>query len=357
MLSLSLLSALVVVAGLIAYLGNLVGRRIGRSRLTFSKLRPRYTANLITVLTGALIAVFTFAFLMLVSSDFRTAFFDWEKLVQARQKLTAELDSRNKELQDLQKKIASLDAQAQSGAAKVAELSQSKTALEQDISRLKEVAAALLASVQSVRSGQVIYKVNEPILVAVIRGGQSPKDSAEALKNLLSRADSQVRLKSQEAAVSVPEGKPLLWLSAQELDEAAAYLAAHDEEVGVKVASAHNAVAGEVVVVHLELFANKLIYKNGDVLGQIELAANQNQRELENQIFNLLYQIGQTARSKGVMADANGLVGSTPYSRVYQIIERVKRSRSLKQIKVEAARDIYTIGPLEVEFVFDQPER
>lgn len=357
MLSFTLIILLILAGALIAYLGNVVGRRIGRARLSISKLRPRYTANLITVLTGALIAFLTLVFLIIVSGDFRAAFFDWEKLVQARGQLTGELEIKNKQLGELQKKIVTLGEQGRSEKARVDALSQEKKTLEADIQKLKEITAALLIDVRSVRSGQLIYKVGEVILAAVIRGGGNPKDSAEAVKSLLSRADATVRLKSEAAQVDVPKDKPLIWLANQELTQAADYLSAHQADVVIRVSAAHNAVAGEVVVVHLELFVNRLIYPNGQVLGQIELAANQSQQDLENKIFALLYQIGQTARDQGVLADPSGLVGSTPYSRVYQIIERVKRSRNVKWIQVVAAKDIFTLGPLDVDFIFEQPER
>ena len=52
-----LIPTLILVSGLVAFVGNQVGRSIGRRRLAVLGLRPRYTAQLVTVLTGMLITV------------------------------------------------------------------------------------------------------------------------------------------------------------------------------------------------------------------------------------------------------------------------------------------------------------
>jgi len=51
---------LLALCGFIAYIGDLLGRRLGKKRLTIFGLRPKHTAILLTVVTGVLIAGFTF---------------------------------------------------------------------------------------------------------------------------------------------------------------------------------------------------------------------------------------------------------------------------------------------------------
>ncbi|MBM3470596.1 MAG: DUF3084 domain-containing protein, partial [Armatimonadetes bacterium] len=54
-----LIPVLIVVSGVVAYVGNMVGRAIGRRRLTVLGLRPRHTAHVIAVATGMLITLIT----------------------------------------------------------------------------------------------------------------------------------------------------------------------------------------------------------------------------------------------------------------------------------------------------------
>jgi hypothetical protein len=71
----SFIVGFVIVAGLVAYIGDRVGHQVGRRRLTLFGLRPKYTSTIVAVATGMLIALsVTFAGLLL-SSVFRNAVF------------------------------------------------------------------------------------------------------------------------------------------------------------------------------------------------------------------------------------------------------------------------------------------
>jgi len=75
-----LIAALIVASGIIAYVGDVIGRRMGRRRLTLFGLRPRYTAIAISVFAGMLIAGFTLISAMLVSQNVRDAILHMEAI-------------------------------------------------------------------------------------------------------------------------------------------------------------------------------------------------------------------------------------------------------------------------------------
>jgi len=54
-----LLLALLVLGGVLSTLGDRLGSRVGKARLSLLGLRPKRTAVVITVLTGSLICAFT----------------------------------------------------------------------------------------------------------------------------------------------------------------------------------------------------------------------------------------------------------------------------------------------------------
>ena len=58
-------------AGLIAYLGNDLGRKIGRKKMSVLGMRPRHTSNFMTILTGSVIALSTLTFFAAVSEPVR----------------------------------------------------------------------------------------------------------------------------------------------------------------------------------------------------------------------------------------------------------------------------------------------
>src|SRR5579875_2054309 len=66
---------IVVLAGVIAYLGDRVGHQVGRKRLTLFNIRPRYTSTIIAVGTGMIIALVITLVAIFASNQVKTAFF------------------------------------------------------------------------------------------------------------------------------------------------------------------------------------------------------------------------------------------------------------------------------------------
>ena len=90
---------IVVVAllgGLIAFVGDRVGMRVGRKRLTVFGLRPKYTSMAIAITTGVLTAASTLGILSIASENVRIAIFH---LTRLRRDLTA-AQARNLELKE-----------------------------------------------------------------------------------------------------------------------------------------------------------------------------------------------------------------------------------------------------------------
>ncbi len=74
--------ALICVSGFIAYFGDLIGRRMGKKRLTLFNMRPRYTAIVVTTVTGMLISALALAALVSVNDQFRRVFFRGEQIIR-----------------------------------------------------------------------------------------------------------------------------------------------------------------------------------------------------------------------------------------------------------------------------------
>ena len=62
-----MLFILAVMGGIIAYLGDKIGSRVGKRKIVLFGLRPKYTSILITILTGISIAVVTLGVMFVLS--------------------------------------------------------------------------------------------------------------------------------------------------------------------------------------------------------------------------------------------------------------------------------------------------
>ena len=78
-----LILALLVLGGVLSTLGDRLGSRVGKARLSLFNLRPRDTAVVITALTGALISAVSLGLLLLVSERLRVGLFELDQ-IQAR---------------------------------------------------------------------------------------------------------------------------------------------------------------------------------------------------------------------------------------------------------------------------------
>jgi uncharacterized protein (DUF3084 family) len=104
-------AVLILISGFIAYFGDVIGRRLGKKRLTVGSLRPRHTAYIITAITGMLISGMAVATLVSVNSQFRKVFTEGERILAQNESLTKandELLVLNNRLRDRSKRLQSL---------------------------------------------------------------------------------------------------------------------------------------------------------------------------------------------------------------------------------------------------------
>jgi uncharacterized protein (DUF3084 family) len=101
-----LILALLVLGGVLSTLGDRLGSRVGKARLSLFNLRPRNTAVVITALTGALISAVSLGLLLLVSERLRVGLFELDQ-IQARLRDSRAALERNR--QDLIRSRAEVD--------------------------------------------------------------------------------------------------------------------------------------------------------------------------------------------------------------------------------------------------------
>ena len=66
---------LILLGGLIAPFGDLLGTKIGKARFSIFKFRPKKTATIVTIITGGFISAISIGLLILVSEEFRQRLF------------------------------------------------------------------------------------------------------------------------------------------------------------------------------------------------------------------------------------------------------------------------------------------
>ena len=115
-----LILTLILLSGVLAYLGDVLGMRIGKRRISLFGLRPRDTSRVITAFTGILISIAILVTMTVISDNVRTALFSMKFIQGQLQTLTRDLQKSRDEaelmainlvgsetrLQEQQKKLA-----------------------------------------------------------------------------------------------------------------------------------------------------------------------------------------------------------------------------------------------------------
>lgn len=217
MVGIRLIIIMAIVGGLIAYLADKMGSKIGKKRMSVFGLRPKHTSILLTVLGGTIIAVLTISVMAIASQSARTALFGMEKIQQELKLLnqekadtTAALEQAKGKVNEQNKKISELDAKIQEAVAEndameiklaqvndmysqaqseVNSLTQSKLQLTNEIGELEKTTEALRKGIINMREGQVYYRAGEVVFAGIMRGGLKHEENMIQMNWLLQNAN------------------------------------------------------------------------------------------------------------------------------------------------------------------------
>ncbi len=407
MYGLVLIAIIAVMGGAIAYIGDKLGTKVGKKKLTIFGLRPKHTSILVTIITGILISASTLGILTISSQDVRTALFGMEALKNELTQLSIQAAQQNKELfasrselqaktaeytavtakieqtvrqlavigQELSQVTAERDQAAQALSRvqtdytqaredliqsqndinslqatkaeldnRVAVLNEAKTTLQSDVDRLNELTENLKKGIEAVREGTVIFRAGEVLSTAVIKGG-SPREDAEKLMGKIIFDTNRGIMER----LNIKENMEVLWIATADYQQAANFIASTPESIIVRISAAGNIIYGEPVVGRIDLFPNRLIYEAGSVVYSEKMEINKNSREAEEFVMAFLNKVNSEAIKQGMLPDPlRGTVGSMSGSQFFETINKIKRYNGRIEISAVTTEDIHTAGPLTV---------
>jgi len=112
----TLILAILILGGIIATLGDRIGTKVGKARLSMFNLRPRDTATLVTIATGGMISASTLGILLLLSGQLRDGLFRLESIrselsssQEQKQKIESELNTAKNEQEKAKQRLAEIN--------------------------------------------------------------------------------------------------------------------------------------------------------------------------------------------------------------------------------------------------------
>lgn len=309
--------ALLVLSGIIAVLGNTIGRYFGKRRLTLFGLRPRRTAALFTVLSGIAVMASTFAVLVYISSDVRVALFESEKMKemirQTKDELKAAQDEYKSQIGELKK-------------------------IKSELKKTEKIKTQLKTEVVEHQSKAIAFKANDIVLRVIIKGGAGQVKAEQLIKNELQKAD---------RAIKKYNIKDLI-IDKADYKSTVSYAANMQDDLVFEILAIKNTILGGNLETKLNVYRNALIYKPNELIVSKIISGKLSQDEAETQIKSLIQEAKDNAVARGLLKDSFGQYGSLSFKEIYDAARRLRGYDAPAKVSIIADADIYLFGDVKM---------
>ena len=402
---------MIVTGGAIAFIGDKLGTKIGKKRLSIFGLRPRHTSMIVTVVTGCLITGLSIGFMVLISQNVRTALFGMdelratmdatldeldeatENLFQAQteferanenlrmskeeilalkseqEELRTEsdrlkegnerLESTNAELTAQNENLSDTNATLEADNKKLGEFNITLTAdneklssendkLTGDNNELEERNHRLREGLIAIREGDITLRAGEVLASGIIKGGRNAEEISADINALAEQATQNlIQRFGGDEDNSV-------WIYQPELQHVIEEIESGGRDMVLRITAAGNLVRGEPVRSRLELYPNELIFKKGEVILSKTYELGEDV-EPETILRDFLTEINRIAAEKGVLTDPlTGSVGRMEGTQLYEVLDSIMTAKGQIQLTAKAREETDSIGPLRLNIKLEQ---
>ena len=380
---------LTATGGAIAFIGDKLGSKVGKRRISLWGLRPKHTSIVVTVITGMLIALLTIGVMSVISDNVRVALFGMDELRQKMATLTTQVEDQTKELERgkvmlaqknreyeemservrdtaralthaeeqqayMQAQLALVEsayrkaqADVHASAEEIRTLETTKTELTEAIGRLNDEADRLRTDITNIREGQVMFRVGEVVSSAVVKEGLTHDETVQVLASILNDTNTtllkRLGIESQQEVVRIlPE----------RFEQAVKQVEGREVPGLVRVVSVGNIIVGEPAWVEFLIFDNRLTYRKGDIVFDKYMDDYDEYRAVEMKVLAFLREVNTKARQQGVLPDPiTGNVGQLDGQELFTTIREIERVGGNAHVTAIATEDIYTEGPVKIKII------
>ena len=359
-----LILAVLVLGGVLSTLGDRLGSRIGKARLSLFQMRPRRTAVVITVLTGSLISALTLGLMVAVSERLRVGLFQLDELETRLRSSRKSLQLSLKQLDQNQAELAQARSERTAAEQQLAPLKKQRQELEAERDRLGQDVAArdeelrqlqqrtrrsqqelrqLERNVLDLRSGDVVLSTGQPLTMAKV-AIPKPELARQATEDVLRQANVQAYQRV------LPGQKPeqqLLLIPRSEVIKVEKALRSGGPWV-ISIHSAGNVLRGEKqVLAFADVRRSRQVLEAGQVLASLSLDPEQRaQKQVFARLNLLLAAARNESQRRGALNPRLQVDQDALNALAAQLVER--QGNQPVRLEVVAARDSDSLDPIAV---------
>lgn len=384
----SIFLVLMVMGGLIAYLGDKIGSKVGKKRMTLFGLRPKYTSIIVTIISGTLISFLTVAVMAIVNENVRVALFGLNKLYAEMEQLNQEIADKNKaldegkallakrtqEVADMERRTGEISSELQqveaqrsyaesqlyvvrrayeeaqkdvkASAEEIKELENTKQELTGTISRLDEEKEWLIKNIENIREGTVIFRAGQVLTSAVVDENMTEETAAQVLGSVLRDINTALR----ERLNIQDENAVVINVQRREFEDTVRQITMSPVKKLVRVRAAGNIILGESTIVDFDIHDNLLVYRQGETVYSADMAEYGAYKNHDLKVLHFLRDINTAAKEKGVLPDPiTGNIGQLDSREMLDVIQQVKELDGRCRLVATAKHDVYTAGPVVID--------
>ena len=258
---------LILLGGLIAPFGDLLGSKIGKARFSILKLRPKKTATIVTIITGGFISAISIGLLILFSEEFR-------------QRLFVDIPFLQKTLDESKKALLPLQEE--------------RKKLEDKINDKEKELNKLKSDVKEFRRGNVVIKRGQTLFIGQVISNPNIKLDLGKIYNSADRYVQKIVIPTKKEIKNI-----LLWRSS-DISEIERVTAKGGNWI-ILIKSATNVLKGDnFVFVYPEMMQNKIIVRRGEVITSEILEKKDIEFEnINSKISTLLRKTRDKIKSRG----------------------------------------------------------
>ncbi|HEY9625139.1 MAG TPA: DUF3084 domain-containing protein [Crinalium sp.] len=247
-----LIAAILVLGGVIATVGDRIGMRVGKARLSLFKLRPRQTATLISILTGIIISATTFGILFAIDDQLRTGVFDLQQIQQEKRQAETERDVARRERQTARRERNAAQREQTEAEKRLTQINRS---LRRSIAQQQQTETQLDRTQTQLQRVQDNFKRAQYLLQTVSQQATTLRSEIRQLQIDRQRqlAQSDREIAERDRAIASREGQ------LRELETQRAALASEVQELEQQVQDLTPLSQGNVVILRNQPLASAVV--------------------------------------------------------------------------------------------------
>ena len=348
-----LIFSLVFGSAALAVLGDWVGSKYGKKRLSIFKLRPKHTSRLITALTGALIAVGILGVMSVFSQDVRTALFGMKYIQQQIYDLQYKLNQSQaiEENARISLDITGFELASMRNDRLI--LEHERDELETTIEIMREESDQLKRDLNSMRSESIALSANVLLFQDSFEAGMSEAEIKEEFEKFKQQVKiglieqiakrTTFRLRDVEAEFNDDEERELIKI-----------LSSADSRYYVRALSLENNTYADDMKIKIKLVygISEKIYDKGEIIYRKFFMVDRNSEDV---LHLFLRELKNHAIAAGILPEpATNTVGILSGEEFFNAVELLNKINAPVIINAIASNDIYTEGPVRIEILFEE---